>query len=432
LELDDESEKTPGVEEEEEEEDDDNDEDDDLFDSDEEEEITQRFRNKESAVDDSFEATADSGHRSKVLGKRKAVAKLKRRRDSDSSNDDDFDDVDADENDQDMFEGQNTDFNLQSIKDNHRKTSNDPKGQSRFSKPKVFGSVSEYRKYLENQNREQELPPEKGDADKPDLQDFIKVTLRRDYLISLLGEPFFEKYVKGCYVKYSVGVDDDKPVYRLCQIIAIEEGPSAYKLPPNTINPQITNTTKKLVLHFGDMEKKNQRIDRVSNHTVIQDELDEYMNILDERAPQTDPSPVATKRDVRVIRNEQKKLRNYVYSHDEIKSMVKSKVGYNKLLTTEYSTAMESLYKKREEAQISNETEYLEAINKNIRLLEAENERQKKIFERTFKKQLEVNRRMKEGNVRRDMAAGMRKRQEDQEAIAKGVMSSAVLDPFIR
>lgn len=414
-------------------EEDDEDDDDDLFDSDEEEEITQRVRNKETGVDESFEVKSDSKGKGKILGRGKAMPKSKRGKSSDSSNDDyDEEDENDEEIDEEMFEGQNTDFNLQSIKDIHRKTANDTTERSRFSKPKVFGSVSEYRKYLEQQNREQDIPRDDNDDKKPDLQDFIKITLRRDYLISLLGEPFFEKYVKGCYVKYSVGVDDDKPVYRLCQIIGIEESPSAYKLPPNTINPQITNTTKKLVLHFGDMERKNQRIDRMSNHTVTQAELDAYMKILDEKDPQTDPSPVATKRDVRVIRNDQKKLRNYVYSHDEIKSMVKNKVGYNKLLTTEYSTAMESLDKKREEAQKANDTDYLEAINKNIRLLEAENVRQKKIFERTFKKQLEVNRRMKEGNVRRDMAAGMRKRQEDQEAIAKGVMSSAVLDPFIR
>jgi len=37
-----------------------------------------------------------------------------------------------------------------------------------------------------------------------------------------------------------------------------------------------------------------------------------------------------------------------------------------------------------------------------------------------------------ENNIRRDMAAGMRKRQEDREAAAKGVVPGAVADPFIR
>jgi hypothetical protein len=39
---------------------------------------------------------------------------------------------------------------------------------------------------------------------------------------------------------------------------------------------------------------------------------------------------------------------------------------------------------------------------------------------------------MREMNTKRDMEAGMRKRREDQEAAAKGILSHSVTDPFVR
>lgn len=420
------------------------DDDDDLFDSDEEEEITKRVRQRMNDDDDDpFQEKSDNEQqksKKRVLGKGKASRKSKSAKNAsdDDSADSEMNEEEEEEEDEDLFQDKDgNDYNLQSIKDSHRKVNSDGQQNERNKTPKqkFFGSVTEYQKYLEDQNRQQELPQEDDDNKEADLQDFIKITLRRDYLISLLSEPFFEKYVKGCYVKYSIGVFEDKPVYRLCQIIGIENVDTSYKLPPNGLNSQITTTSKKLILHTGDSERKNQRIDRISNHTITQNELEYYLKavgLCDENKLPNDPHAVQTKRDARVIRNEQKKMRNYVYNHDEIKSMVRNKVGFNKLLTTEYSTAMDSLLKKREEAQLLGDKDYLDAVNKNIKLLEHENDRQKTIFEKKFKKQLEVNRRMKESNVRRDMAAGMRKRQEDQEALAKGIVSSAISDPFIR
>ena len=58
-----------------------------------------------------------------------------------------------------------------------------------------------------------------------------------------------------------------------------------------------------------------------------------------------------TKWNVKEIRAKQKKYRYHVYSNEEIEKMVSKKVGLNQVLATEYSTAMENLLKKLEEAR---------------------------------------------------------------------------------
>lgn len=107
-------------------------------------------------------------------------------------------------------------------------------------------------------------------------------------------------------------------------------------------------------------------------------------------------------------------------------------LGLNKALTTEYSTAMESLLKKLDEAKKDNDVDLVETVRKTIERLEAESARQREVNERASSGNINVNKRSRESNVQRDMAAGMRKRQEDMKAAASGKLSNSVADPFIR
>lgn len=161
---------------------------------------------------------------------------------------------------------------------------------------------------------------------------------------------------------------------------------------------------------------------QISNHSLKQQELDSFLR-KEERL---------TKGDVKKRRARQKLVNSYSYSHEEIARMVRDRHGLNKAVVTDYSTAMESLIKRRDEAKATKDYDELEKLNKAIDKLDSENQRQREISERAYRDQVEVNRRMKEANVRRDMAAGMRKRQEDQEALARGTVSNTVADPFIR
>lgn len=112
--------------------------------------------------------------------------------------------------------------------------------------------------------------------------------------------------------------------------------------------------------------------------------------------------------------------------------MVARNSGLDKSLVTEFTTAMDSLNKRLIRAREVKDYESLETIQKTIDRLQKQHDLQKEIFDRATKRQVIVNRKMKEGNTLRDMEAGMRKRQEDLEAAASGKLPNSVTDPFIR
>ena len=125
-------------------------------------------------------------------------------------------------------------------------------------------------------------------------------------------------------------------------------------------------------------------------------------------------------------------FKQHVYTDEEIKGMVKKSMGLDKSKVTEFSTAMESLQKKLAIARANTDYETLEVVQKTIDALQSKFQDEKEKFDRATSRQVTVNRKMKENNVRRDMEAGKRLRAENLEAAAKGIQSKAEADPFSR
>eukprot|EP00981_Chlorochromonas_danica_P004636 scaffold919_cov153-Ochromonas_danica.AAC.19 len=393
------------------------DEDEDLFGSDEEAEISQRpskFASKKGT---------------KLLGQRRQAAARRRAREEEEEDYMDEEDVELDEEDLDAAaagafgeeDDQRFDYNLQSIKDSHRRQQQADKTDKaeRAGKQREFSSLEEMRRHLELQDA---LRPSVGpeDNEPADLADYQRLTLRRDEIIRYMKEPFFEKFVVGALVRLSLPTEQGQMMYKLAEVLAVDAG-RLDRLPATAFQPE-TNTNTRLTVRIEGQTRKQQRISQISNHSLKQQELDSFLR-KEERL---------TKGDVKKRRARQKLVNSYSYSHEEIARMVRDRHGLNKAVVTDYSTAMESLVKRRDEAKATKDYDELEKLNKAIDKLESENQRQRDISERVYRDQVEVNRRMKEANVRRDMAAGMRKRQEDQEALARGIVSNAVADPFIR
>jgi hypothetical protein len=270
------------------------------------------------------------------------------------------------------------------------------------------------------------MKKEDGDDNPADFNDYLKIFLRRDAIIGIMNEPYFADYVTGCFVRYSVGDAGGKAVYRFCEILAVEHDERPYKIPSPNGNGSI-ETSVRFKLSTSGVVREKAKLLLVSNHTVTQDELELHLKGLLEKKRQP-----LTKWDIKVIRAKQKKYKNHTYNVTEIAQMVSKKVGLNNVLATEYSTAMEILHKKMEEARAAKDFKKLEEVQKTIEKLEQVNAKQRENFEKTAKAGVEINRKMKENNMLRDMKAGMRKRQEDQEALARGILSNAVTDPFIR
>jgi hypothetical protein len=446
--------------------------DDDLFDSDEEAEISKRptklAEDEEEEDEDQLEDYENQGKKSsKVLGKRKKTTKTakkssKNRRSSRLSKyrgEDESEEEEEGEAEEEREEGDRLDYgsggsdddgrhdyNLKSIKDSHRRNlRTDGEGiasssRSSASKNQEFASFEAFKRYVEEQ-LPKDLPIKPDDNDPATIDDFksAKIYLRRDTLIKKLPEPYFEDYVKGCYVRYLIGMVDDVQVYRLCQIVGVDRSKKSYRLPPLSKDGSVIETNVRLHLNNAGEIKELQKLDKISNHSLDDKEIEFHLNgmknhLLSSSAGKDERiGSDVTKRDLRLIeyRNDYYD-KNYKYSHDEISKMVHNQLGMNKLLTTEYVTAAQLLKKRLDEAVARNDKEKIDLFRKEMKKLDDITEKQREAFELNAKKQTDINRRMRDSNVIRDMDAGMRKRHEEQEAIAKGILPNAISDPFIR
>lgn len=404
----------------------------DLFGSDEEAEISQRPSRSSHEAQGSG-AGAGGKKVSKALGAARVVAAAQPRRSSrrgarDMEDGEEVDEDDDEDEEDDQLDGDGDDlrfdYNLKSIKDSHRM-----RGGERVSAPKpaVFDSLAALRSHLQDQQR-LVVEAEPDDDEPAEHKDYLRIALRRDEVVKCLHEPYFAQFVTGAVVRVSLGVQaNGSTLYRMAEVVGVEQQQRPDKLPATALQPSVSTGTRLRVSIAGQVKDK-QRISMLSNHTISAQEVDYYLNKL--RAA---GQPLPRKRDVKLLRAQQKALNHYAYSHAEIQQMVSNRVGLDKSLATEYSTAMESLLKKRDAAKLTKDYDVLEAVNKTIDALEREDERQREQYEKSARKQVDMNRRMKDANVRRDMAAGMRKRQQDQLALANGVdASSALSDPFIR
>lgn len=326
------------------------------------------------------------------------------------------------------------DYNLKSIKDSHRRgmnrdglPPNSSAGSGQLDKTAVmFDNLTQLKNHLEKQ-LQKELPFKPDDNDLVEHDDFRKLFRRRDDIIQNLHEPFFDQLMIGCYVRYLIGVVDSSQVYRMCEIIGIDRSKRPYKLPP-VANGLVTETNVRLVLNNAGEIRQYQKLDKVSNHSLLDKEIDFHIEGMKSHPEKVLP----TKRDFRKLRQRHKQYAEHTYTHEDISHMVSSKLGLNKFVTTEYSTAMNLLKRRLDDALLKNDKDKIETLRKEIRRLDEITEKQKELFEANAKKQSDINRRMRESNVTRDMDAGMRKRHEEQEAVSKGILPNAISDPFIR
>lgn len=237
--------------------------------------------------------------------------------------------------------------------------------------------------------------------------------------------PFFDDYIEGCFVRYLMEAPGGKAVYRACQIVEVGRTERGYKI--NTGKGDM-DTKVVLKLNSQGVTVDRKRLDKISNHTLTEDEVSKHITGLVERQIQP-----LTKREIRVKHQRLRDYtRSYVYSNEEVQSMIAQRTGLNQVFATDYTTALAELQKTLVKATQERNFDLMEVTQKEIEKLTYENERQKKVYEKTYKVHADVNRKMREMNTKRDMEAGMRKRREDQEAAAKGILSHSVTDPFVR
>lgn len=77
----------------------------------------------------------------------------------------------------------------------------------------------------DNEQEEEEKP-----AYVPTRNDMNNIRLSRHKLERFVHLPFFDRIVKGCYVKIGIGQHNNLPVYRVAEVINVYETAKIYNL----------------------------------------------------------------------------------------------------------------------------------------------------------------------------------------------------------
>lgn len=92
--------------------------------------------------------------------------------------------------------------------------------------------------------------------------------LSRHKIERFIALPHFDRVVSGCFVRISIGNNNNRPVYRVCEIIGVVETPKIYTLGKS-------RTNKGLRLRHGSAERVF-RLEFISNQDFSDSEFDKW------------------------------------------------------------------------------------------------------------------------------------------------------------
>ncbi|KAJ7121057.1 hypothetical protein C8R44DRAFT_787296 [Mycena epipterygia] len=103
------------------------------------------------------------------------------------------------------------------------------------------------------------------------LEVLQKIVLTREALVKHSVSPWFEKIITGAWVRYLIGQDESRRVYRICEIKGLSPATKPYNITPERVMHQVFE------LKHGRAEKAWQ-MDRTSNEPPT---LDEFKRLAD-------------------------------------------------------------------------------------------------------------------------------------------------------
>jgi RNA polymerase-associated protein RTF1 len=264
---------------------------------------------------------------------------------------------------------------------------------------------------------------EVDDTPEATLDHYLKIQIRRTFIEKWLNEPFFERILVGMFVRYSIGERQGVHVYRMGEIKEVSyDAKRPYALAGS-------QTRVMIELDIAGVSKKG-RLDLISNSRIRADEFDFYV----EKIRSSRSYKVLTERQVINRRRDMLDSMQHSYTHDEISAMVQRKQGLGaKVINTEFSTAMESLLKKRNKARENPDDvdyEALEEVDKAIAALQESMAKEKEIFNKVSSAQISLNQRNRDSNFYKDVKYGTAKSKALKAS--GGQAGQAAEDPFTR
>ncbi|KAI6002167.1 hypothetical protein EDD15DRAFT_1591562 [Pisolithus albus] len=288
-----------------------------------------------------------------------------------------------------------------------RDRSSSPMDMETSSDEEEDGQIS---KYEEEEERERKLYSKKSDPDDEPvtLSDLSTCRLTRDMLAKYCMAPWFEDYVKGAWVRYLIGNEDNQPVYRLCEVINL----GANLVRPYKINDRMVNQT--LELKHGKSVKAF-TMDKVSN-AKLDAEFERLVKVC-----AVDDVKLPSKRQVEKKAAQLEKLSTQPFTESDISAMLarKNQLAHQQsaaAITMERSRLMQArtLAMRRHDYA---ELEDIEAKLKELPVVQNAREEEESLADKLAK----VNERNRKANleaVRRAEYEAERKRRERKLAAA--------------
>lgn len=236
---------------------------------------------------------------------------------------------------------------------------------------------------------------------------------KRPFFEKYFFEPYFDKLVRGFYVRVPISVVDGEMVYRFCEIVAVCRFPKAYNFAGEA-------THKGVVCAFGK-SRLEWKLNGVSAHSLQEREFLVWRATLNKERLRF-PTHAEAKQ---LSRSKQKLITNHRYTEDEVTVMVgrKSEIG---VPTVSLGVQRVRLERDLKAAQDMKNFEKALKLEEKLQRLLAENEARQSRKSDDVLRINEINKRNREANQRQDLQA-----QELNDAVLEKMTSAERLQ-FVR
>ncbi|XP_034948817.1 RNA polymerase-associated protein Rtf1 [Chelonus insularis] len=241
-------------------------------------------------------------------------------------------------------------------------------------------------------------------------EDLNKLRLSRYKLERFVHLPFFDRIVRGCFVRIGIGNNNGRPVYRVAEISGVVETGKVYQLGK-------TRTNKGLRLRHGTQERVF-RLEFVSNQEFTDSEFFKWKETCNQQG-----ISMPTYEEIDQKLNEINDALVYEFKEEDIEKMVQEK-GRFKQTPFNYAMKKAQLLRERDVANCRGDDETANRVNQELSELEERASELDKIRTSTISSISYINDRNRKKNV-----------EEAEKAIMEELRANKgkkVDDPFTR
>ncbi|KAG0056435.1 RNA polymerase-associated protein rtf1 [Gryganskiella cystojenkinii] len=153
----------------------------------------------------------------------------------------------------------------------------------------------------------------KSVARKPaTLEDLNSIRMTRDKIEKWCYSPFFKDTIVGCFVRFSIGNDRNRPVYRITEVVSVGKQSKIYP-----VGKTMTNLT--LTLKHGAAERAF-TMEAISNSPFTEEEFRRFEIVL-----RTDKTDMVTLEHVENKKKDLEHAANYTLSNKEVEDIIELK-----------------------------------------------------------------------------------------------------------